>query len=211
MLSRNQICQIVWKPFHSDVKHRSANRQTPFWDGVMSALHAKRPFQGRSPKSFDGQPTILRLDIECLTASKRIIQQHLAELEALVILLQDTQCTTAERLVIANYTIAWFSLSKKYSFATFVHATFVHERLNRILCSQSPSTLDTEWLYEDVEGYKIINIHKLPSTRLQAYKLLVFSCPSLYAVDFNSSHTDWKFNIKNADGECVAAWEVLTL
>ena len=50
------------------------------------------------------RPTILQLNIEGLTASKMNVLHHLAmQSEALVILLQETHCTDAEKLVLPNY------------------------------------------------------------------------------------------------------------
>ena len=43
----------------------------------------------------------------------------------------------------------------------------------------------------DVNGYKIINVYKLPPTRLRFLDLSVFPHPCLYAGDFNCRHADW--------------------
>ena len=95
----------------------------PFQDEVMCVLHINCPFQGTSSTSSEG-----------LTASKMTVLQHLAgKLEALVILLQETHCTSAEKLVIPNFDLAGSSLSRKHGLATFVH-----ERLKWTLFNQSP-------------------------------------------------------------------------
>ena len=105
--------------------------------------------------------------------------------EALVILLQETHCTDAEKLVLPNYQLAGSSLSRKHGFATFVH-----ERLRYTLLDQSPLTSEIEWLCVDVDGYKIVNVYKPPPTRLQSLDLLMFPHPCLYAGDFNCRHAD---------------------
>ena len=81
------------------------------------------------------------------------------QFEALVILLQETHCTDAEKLVLPNYQLAGSSLSRKHGFATFVHA-----RLRYTLLDQSPPTSEIEWLCVDVDGYKIVNVYKPPPT-----------------------------------------------
>ena len=83
--------------------------------------------------------------------------------EALVILLQETHCTDAEKLVFPNYQLAGFSVSTKRALATFVH-----ERLRYTLLDQSPLTSEIEWLCVDVDGYKIVNIYEPPPTRLRS-------------------------------------------
>ena len=102
--------------------------------------------------------------------------------KALVILLQKTHCTDAEKLVLPNYQLAGSSLSRKHGLATFVH-----ERLRYTLLDQSPPTSEIEWLCVDVDDYKIVNVYKPPPTSLD---LPVFPHPCLYAGDFNCRHAD---------------------
>ena len=83
-------------------------------------------------------------------------------------------------------------------------ATFVHERLRYTLLDQSPPTSEIEWLCVDVDGYKIVNVYKPPTTRLRYLDLPVFSHPYLYAGDFNCRHADWVYNNNSPDGECLA-------
>ena len=127
---------------------------------------------------------------------------HLAaQREALVILLQETHCTYAQRLVLPNYQLAGFSLSWKHGLATFVH-----ERLKWTFFDQSPPISETEWLCVDVDGYKIANVYKPPPIRLQVSDLQVFPHPCLYGGDFNCQHVDWGYDADSADGECLVGW-----
>ena len=130
------------------------------------------------------------------------VLHHLAmQSEALVILLQETHCTDAEKLVLPHYQLAGSSLSRKHGLATFVH-----ERLRYTLLDQSPSTSEIEWLCVDVDGYKIVNVYKPPPTRLRTLDLPVFPHPCLYAGDFNCRHADWGYDDNSPDGECLAGW-----
>ena len=131
------------------------------------------------------------------------VLHHLAmQSEALiVILLQETHCTDAEKLVLPNYQLTGFSLSRKHGLATFVH-----ERLRYMLLDQSPPTSEIEWLCVDVDGYKIVNVYKPPPTRLRTLDLPVFPQPCLYAGDFNCRHADWGYDENSPDGECLAGW-----
>ena len=58
----------------------------------------------------------------------------------------------------------------------------------------------------DVDNYKIINIYKPPSTRLQTSNLPVFPYPNFYACNLNSTYSDWVYNNNNAEGGCPATW-----
>ena len=130
------------------------------------------------------------------------ILHHLAlQSEALVILLQETHCTDAEKLVLPNYQLADSFLSRKHGLTTFVH-----KLLRNMLLDQSPLTSEIEWLCVDVDGCKIVNIYKPLPTRLQTLDLPVFPHPCLYAGDFNCCHADWGYNDNSLDGECLAGW-----
>ena len=115
-------------------------------------------------------PAILQLNIEGFTASKMNVLYNLAtQREALVILFQETHCTSAQRLFLLDYQLAGFSLSRKHGLAMFVH-----ERLKWTLFDQSSPTLETEWLCIDVDGYKIVNVCKPLPICLQVFNLPVF-------------------------------------
>ena len=121
-LGREKVCSLVLKmtdrnrtyqngrvSIHSDVQCGSANRQT-FFSGRGNA-RMKLPFSGHIANKFR-RPTILQLNIEGLTASKMNVLHHLAtQAEALVILLQETHCTDAEKLVLPNCQLAGSSLT----------------------------------------------------------------------------------------------------
>ena len=127
---------------------------------------------------------------------------HLAmQSEALVILLQETHCTDAEKLVLPNYQLAGSYLSRKHGLATFVH-----ERLRYTRLDQSPPTSEIEWLCVDVDGYKIVNVYKPPPTRWRTLDLPVFPHPCLYAGEFNCRHVDWGYDDNSPDCECLAGW-----
>ena len=136
-----------------------ANQQTSFSGRGDECVAHKLLFSGHIIKKFRG-PSILQLNIKGLTASKTNVLHHLAtQLEAFVILLQETHCTSAEELVLSSHQLVGFSLSRKHGFATFVH-----QQLKWTLCDQSPTISETEWLCVDVDGYKIVNICKPPPT-----------------------------------------------
>ena len=106
-------------PMFSMGLNRSVNRQTSFSERGNAWI--KLPFSGNIANKLR-RPTILQLNIEGLTASKMNVLHHLAlQSKALVILLQETHCTDAEKLVLPNYQLAGFSLSRKHGLATFVH------------------------------------------------------------------------------------------
>ena len=169
---RNQICPDGKASTVTAVLVRPCKWQTPFSGQGDASKRIVNKFR---------RPTILHLNIDGLTASKMSVLYHLtAQREALVILLQESHCTSADRLVLPDYQLAGFSLSRKHGLASFVH-----ERLKWTLFSQSLPTSETEWLCVDVDGYKIVNVYKPPPIPLQVSDLPVFPHPCFYAGDFN--------------------------
>ena len=148
------------------------------------------------------RPAVLQLNIEGLSASRINVLHHLAvQYEALVIFLQETHCTCADKLTIPGFALAGSSLSRKLGLAAFVH-----DWLKWTLVDQSPITSETEWSGVDVDGYRIVNVCKLPPTRLQASYLPMFLLPVLYAGDFNCPHANWGYKTSSPDGECLVTW-----
>ena len=167
----------------------------PFQDKAMP-LEMKLPFSGHIANKFQ-RPTILQLNIKGLTASKMNVLHHLIlQSKAFVILLQETHCTYAEKLVLPNYQLAGSSLTSKHGLATFVY-----EQLRYTLLDRSPPTSEIKWLYVDVD----VNVYKPPPMRLRSLDLPVFPHPCLYASNFNCCHADWAYN-NSLDGEMQKSW-----
>ena len=160
MTDRNRTYQNGRVSTHSDVQCGSANRQTSF--SRRGNARIKLPFSGHIANKFR-RHTILQLNIEGLAASKMNVLHHLAmQSGALVILLQETHCTDAEKLVLPNYQLAGSSLSKKHGWPCHVcpRATEIH--------AFGPISTDIgdRVVVCDVDGYKIVNVYKPPPTRL---------------------------------------------
>ena len=121
--------------------------------------------------SSEGQQSYL--NIEGLTVSKMNVLYHLAvQYEAFVILLEETQCTRADKLAIPDFALAGYSLTRKHG-----HAMFAHDRVRWTLVDQSPTTSESEWLCMDIDVCKIVNVYKPSPTQLQASDLPVFLTP----------------------------------
>ena len=161
------------------------------------------PFSGRGSRNAeDTRPNILQLKTEGLTAGKISVTEQLAyKNKAFIIVLQETHCLTADKLVIPTFSLAGSVLSRNHDLATFVH-----ERLEWSLVDQSPEQSETEWLCVDVAGYKIINVCKPPRSRFTPTAILTFLHPSLYVGDFNCRHVNCGYNETSPDGESPDSW-----
>ena len=198
MSDKNRACQPGRVTLHPDVQPGPTTRQTTF------SRRGDVPLSGHTVNKFR-RPAVLQPNIEGFTASKINVLHHLAvQHEALVILFQETHCTCTDKLTISGFALAGSSLSRKHCLATFVH-----NGLKWTIVDQSPTTSETEWLCVDVNGYRIVNVYKPPSTRSQASDLSVFLHSILYAGYFNSSRLNWGYRTSSADAECLVAWASL--
>jgi len=108
-----------------------------------------------------------------ITANKiRVIEQLAYKNKEFIIVLQETHWTTADKLLISNFSLAGSVLSRKYG-----TDTFVHERLGWSLVDQSPEQSKTEWLRVYAAEYKIINIYKPRRSRLTHTDIPTFPHP----------------------------------
>ena len=119
------------------------------------------------------------------TGKTSFIEQLAYKNKAFIIVLQETHCTTADELVISNFSLAGSVLNRNHGFATFVY-----ERLEWSPVNQSPEQSETEWLCIDVAGYNIINVFKPPRSWLTPMAISTFPYPSLYVGDFNWQHVN---------------------
>jgi len=164
----------------------------------------KPPFSGRCSRNAtqDLRPNTLQLNTEGLTADKISVIEQLAYMnKASIIVLQETHCTTADNLVIPNFSRAGSILRRNHGLDTFVH-----ERLEWSLVDETPEQSETEWLCVDVAGYKIVNVYKPPRSRITPTTIPTFPHPSLYVGDFNCQHVNWGYNTTSPDGESLDSW-----
>ena len=142
-----------------------------------------RPSRHGSRNAVEDDPwlSIIQLNTQELTANKiSIIEQLTYKNKAFIIVLQETYCTTADKLLIPNFSLAGSVLSRKHGLATFVHRC-----LEWSLVDQSPEQSETEWLCVDIKGYKIINVYTPPCSRFRPTAIPMFPHRSLYVGDFN--------------------------
>jgi len=64
----------------------------------------------------------MQLNTDGITTNKiSVIEQLAYKNKELVIVLQETRCTTADKLVVSNFSLARSVLSRKHGLATFVY------------------------------------------------------------------------------------------
>jgi len=110
---------------------------------VHRGLGHHRPYSGRGSRNTaddDRDPTYSSWHIEGLTANTISVVEQLAyKNKAFTTVLQETQCTTADKLLIPKFSLAGSVLSRKHGLATFVH-----EWLEGSLVDQSSEQSETE-------------------------------------------------------------------
>jgi len=167
---------------------------------VRHGLGHQTPFSGRGRRNDAERPTTQLTPAEHRDKIS-VIEQLAYKKKTFIIVLQKTHCTTANKLVIPNFSLAESILSRNHDLATFVH-----ERLEWSLVDRSPEQSETEWLSVDVAVYKIVNVYNPPRSRLTPTTIPTFPHPSLYVGDFNFQHVNRGYNTTSPDGESLDSW-----
>jgi len=182
-LNAYQVC-------HHESNHNYSRWVSSEWGGLYNPL-----LRARQKKCCRRRPTTQHTPAE----HKISINEQLAyKNKAFIIVLQEPHCTTADKLVIPNFSLAGPILSRKHGLATFVS-----EQLEWSLVDQSPEHSETEWLCVDIAGHKIISVCKPPRSRLTPKAIASSPHPILYVGDFNFQHDNWGNNKTSPDGESL--------
>ena len=64
----------------------------------------------------------------------------------------------------------------------------------------------SERLRMDVDGVKIVNVYKPPTSRMIPSAIPAFSHLCLYTGDFNCQHVDWGYSTTSPYGESLVDW-----
>jgi len=131
---------FTWSP---RARHSLQMSTKPVTTRATTATRAGCVRREMGHKTPWARSNILLLNTEGLTANKiSVIDQLAYKNKAFIILLQETHCTTADKLVLPNFSLAGSVLSRNHGLATFVH-----ERLKWSLVDQSPEQSETVWLW----------------------------------------------------------------
>ena len=188
MTDRNQICPNDRASTVTDVLARPCKWQTPFSERDDASKRIKTHHQ-QVPKACHSAE-------HRRSHCKMSFLYHLAvQCEALVILLQETHGTSAQRLVLPDYQLAGFSKQEAWS-------CYVCPRTTEVDLFRPISTyIGDRMVCVDIDGYKIVNVYICSPIFLQVSDLPVFPHPCLYAGDFNCQHVDWGYDANSADGK----------
>ena len=135
------------------------------------------------------RPTILQLCIESfrmstINALHRLLHgaRHLSS-----ILLQKAFCTKGDKLVILSLVQVGSILSRKDN---GLNCRVCSSATEQVLCrTVYLSAFETEWLCVDLNKFKIVNVFKPPTTRLQKYFTLKGFCISDSSVSTRMNFT----------------------
>ena len=117
----------------------------------------------------------LQLDVEELTASKLdIVEPLTTQHNVIIIFLQETHCQTVGKLVITNYKLAGYTISRRHGLASFNR-----NNLSWKLSDSSGEESDIEWQCINVQGFNIIDIYKPSPSQMTLTSLPVFYAPCI--------------------------------
>ena len=143
--------------------------------------------------------SILQLNAEGLTRTKRDLICHLADKNNSVILLQETHATAEENLSIEGYSTIAFIPNKHHGLATYAR-----EGTHITSTQKSPEDNCIQWIRITIGDVSIVNIYKPPPETVTIRQLPPVVSTTIACGDFNSSNTLWGYSDSNANGEMIA-------
>jgi len=165
---------------------------------VRRGLGRKTPFsrRGSSPVGDDDQrPSILQLNTQELPASRiSIIEQLAFKSKALVIVLQETHCTTADKVVTPNFSLAGSVLSRTYGLAALFTSSWKGHWSISLQSNQKLSGFEQT----------LKDIRSLPFTNHHLYDSHTIGLPTL-----NCQHVNWGYSTTSG-GESLTSWAAAT-
>ena len=180
-----------------DPRPRSARRKTP-----QPKLLSTQPSINTAPTITQTGVSLLQLNVEGLTRTKRNIIQHFAkEREVNAILLQETHSMDVSKLKINGYTLAACTNISTHGIAAYLKNCIKWKPI----ASSDPDD-EIERTVTEIEGTVVINEFKPPKTRLQDNSITIFAPPCMYSGDVNSHSTFWSYRNSNADGIALENW-----
>ena len=166
---------------------------------LIRMTNKQKSGHGSRNAAEDPWSNVLQLNTGGLIANKiSVIERLIYKNKAFIIVLQETHCTTADKLVIPNFSLVGSVLSRNHGLATFVY-----EQLEWSLVDQSPEQSETQCLCVDVAGYNIINVYKPPLSRFTPTAIPTFPHPSLYVGDLNCQQVHLGCNKTSLDRESL--------
>ena len=111
--------------------------------------------------------------------------------------------TAPTPLVIPHFTLPGLASRRKHGLTKFVH-----EKQRWATTDRSSGRTAIEWFCVDVDGCKIVNVSKPPTSRLQPTAISVFPHSYLYASDFNCQPMDWGYDFICPNGEFSIDWAI---
>ena len=145
--------------------------------------------------------SILQLNAEGLTRTKRDLICHLADKNNSVILLQETHATAEENLSIEGYSTIAFIPNKHHGLATYAR-----EGTHITSTQKSPEDNCIQWIRITIGDVSIINIYKPPPETVTIRQLPPMASTTIACSNFNSRNTLWGYPNSNANGEMIAQW-----
>ncbi|CAK1594808.1 unnamed protein product [Parnassius mnemosyne] len=148
---------------------------------------------------------ICQVNIERISQAKcEVVIKILLENDINVLLLQETHAREEQdphkRGAIPGYNLAHAINHAQYRIATYVKDGIKHVAAET--CLGDPDVFASAIM---INNLTIVNVYK-PTNSLWTTNLPAFPYPCLYAGDFNSYHTTWRYNKNDANGKHLVQW-----
>lgn len=149
---------------------------------------------------------ICQLNIESISNSKTDYLSRLMTDENIdVVLLQETRTQTHESLVCKG-TIHGYKLLAAIHHRSYGVATYVKNNISNAEVLECRSSNNIFIIAAKINGINIINIYKPPLIQWFTNAIPKYDHPAIYAGDFNSHHSLWRYQTDDDNGLWLVDW-----
>lgn len=155
----------------------------------------------------DGQLIrIMQLNIEGISSAKsEYLHKILHDLNIDVVNIQETHTKDNQDLQ-RRGRIPGYTLVKAIHHPHYGIATYVKSSLNAVEIIDSPEIDYVYTIVIQINDLKIVNLYKPPCVNWAPGVLPTFDHPCIYTGDFNSHHTNWRYDTVDENGETLVQW-----
>lgn len=164
------------------------------------------PSQDHMTKNIGQSVRICQLNIEGISRSKcQYLSKILKENDVDILLIQEAHLENDEqaraRANIPGYNIIGITFHAHYG-----NITYARNDIENINLVSTSTENDIHSIAVKMGETTIVNIYKPPGTAWPRNVLPQYQHPAVYSGDFNSHHTEWKYQHNDTNGERLYDW-----
>lgn len=171
-----------------------------------SKSHSHGPSQSQTTKNLGEMIRICQINAEGLIRAKsEYISKLLLDQNIDMAIIQETHIENADQQRQRGKILGFDLLGATYH-RSYGNATYVRKDIENAILLNSSINSNVHQVITKIADITVANIYKPPQAPWPDNVLDTYPHPAIYAGDFNSHHTEWKYRTTDENGERLANW-----